>query len=144
MHSSVYDNNSYWVMPRCPVLFLIIKRWASRDLALCPTSDFDPQGVWKIYNMKSSCNYDTINNLFYQKIALFMILLQFWTILLPYKLCVTEKRTYINKGCNLENPYLLTVFSAVPYLLPNNVSWFLVGCSALTVHTVICLSERAW
>ena len=46
-----------------------------------------------------------------------MILLQFRTIFLPYSLCVTEKRTYVNKGCNLENPYLLMVFSTVPSLL---------------------------
>ena len=26
-----------------------------------------------------------------------MILLQFWTILFPYKLYVTEKRTYVNE-----------------------------------------------
>ena len=34
-----------------------------------------------------------------------------------YKLCVTEKRAYVKKGCNLENTYALTVFSAVPSTL---------------------------
>ena len=39
----------------------------------------------------------------------------------PYKLCVTEKRTYLNRRCNLEIPYLLTVllsisFNKLPYL----------------------------
>ena len=30
-------------------------------------------------------------------LTLSMILLQFWSILFSYKLCVTEKRTYVNK-----------------------------------------------
>ena len=36
--------------------------------------------------------------------------LQFRTILLPCKKCVTEKKLYVNKGCNLLNSYLLTIF----------------------------------
>ena len=40
-----------------------------------------------------------------------MILLQIQTILFPYKLFVTEKSTNVNKGCNIENPYVLMVFS---------------------------------
>ena len=39
---------------------------------------------------------------------------QFWTILLCYELRSTEKRTYINKGCNLLNPFLLTFLLPVP------------------------------
>ena len=40
--------------------------------------------------------------------------------MLPYKKCVTEKRTYVNKGCKLFNPYFLTVllsisFNKLPY-----------------------------
>ena len=34
---------------------------------------------------------------FIKKITLFMIFLQFQTILFPYKLCVPEKRTVVNK-----------------------------------------------
>ena len=85
----------------------------------------------------------------------FMILLQFQTIFLPYKLCFTMKRPYLIRdggtrfqqirkwrrhrqratlllatpdfyflspvsiGCNLENPLVLAVFSAVPSLLPH-------------------------
>ena len=40
-------------------------------------------------------NYDIINKLLYQKMTLFMISLQF------------QINTYVNKGCNLENPYVL-------------------------------------
>ena len=36
-----------------------------------------------------------------------------------YKLRATEKRTYVNKGCNLENLYVITVISTVPYLFPH-------------------------
>ena len=32
----------------------------------------------------------------------------------PYKLCVTEKRAYVNGGCNLEIPYLLTILLSLP------------------------------
>ena len=49
--------------------------------------------------------------------TLFIIILQFRTILFPYKLRVNEKRTHVNKGCNLENPYVIMVFNAVPSLL---------------------------
>jgi hypothetical protein len=35
-------------------------------------------------------------------------------ILLPYEKSVPEKRTYVNKGCNLLNP-LLTVLLALPF-----------------------------
>ena len=40
--------------------------------------------------------------------------LQFRTILFPYKKCVTKKKTYVNKGCNLLNPYFLTVLLSIP------------------------------
>ena len=43
-----------------------------------------------------------------------MILLQFRTILFSYKLCVTEKRAYVNRGCNLEIPYLLKILLSLP------------------------------
>ena len=33
----------------------------------------------------------------------------------PYKKCVTEKRTYVNKGGNLRDPYLLTVLLSIPF-----------------------------
>ena len=44
-----------------------------------------------------------------KQMTLFMILLQFQTILFPYKLFVTEKSTYLNKGCNIENPYVFCI-----------------------------------
>ena len=51
-----------------------------------------------------------------------MILLQFQTILLPYKLALLIKECrYVKRGCDHENPYSLTVFSAVPSLSPHNV-----------------------
>ena len=42
--------------------------------------------------------------------------LQFSTILLCYKKCVTEKRTKMNKGCNLLNPCVLTVLLSIPLI----------------------------
>ena len=41
------------------------------------TSDFDPQGVSKIYKIKTLCHYEIKNQLLYQKNTLFMNLLQF-------------------------------------------------------------------
>ena len=41
--------------------------------------------------------------------------MQFWTILLHFALCVTEKRKYVNKGCNLVNPYRITVLLKIPF-----------------------------
>jgi hypothetical protein len=46
-------------------VFIIAIRGASSNL--WPTSDFDPQGISKIYSLKSSYNYETINKLFYEK-----------------------------------------------------------------------------
>ena len=34
--------------------------------------------------------------------------------------CVTEKRTYVNKVCNLSNCYVLTVFLSIPF---NKLPW---------------------
>ena len=42
--------------------------------------------------------------------------MQFSTLLLPYKKCVIEKKTYVNKECNLLNPYLLTVLLTIPLI----------------------------
>ena len=39
--------------------------------------------------------------------------LQFQTILLPLKKCVTEKRTYVNKEYKLLNSYLLTILLSI-------------------------------
>ena len=41
--------------------------------------------------------------------------MQFWTILFTYKKCVNEKRTSVNKGWNLLNPYLLMVLLSIPF-----------------------------
>ena len=40
---------------------------------------------WQLYNVKTLWNYEIMNQLFCQKNTLFMILLQFRTILFPYK-----------------------------------------------------------
>jgi hypothetical protein len=54
--------------------------------------------------------------LFFNKITLFhMILLQFRTILFPYKLYVTDKKTYLNRVYNLEISYLITVLLSIPF-----------------------------
>ena len=43
--------------------------------------------------------------------------------MITYKKCVTEKRTYVNKGYILLKPYLLTVLLSIPfYKLPWNFS----------------------
>ena len=34
---------------------------------------------------------------------------------LPYKKYFTEKITYVNKGCNLLNPYILTVLLSISF-----------------------------
>ena len=52
-------------------------------------------------------------NHFLSKKTLFMILLQFRTILFLYKLCVTVKRTNANK---LKFSYLLTVSLSIPFI----------------------------
>ena len=44
--------------------------------------------------------------------------LQFVTILLCYKKCVIEKRTYVNKGGNLLRPYVLMVLLSIPFNFP--------------------------
>jgi hypothetical protein len=41
--------------------------------------------------------------------------LQFQIILLRYKKWVIDKTTYVNKGCNLIDPYLLTVLLSIPF-----------------------------
>ena len=58
-------------------------------------------------------------NIFWNKI--YLKKLQFWTILLPCNKCVSQKRTYVNKGCTLLNPYVLMVLLSIPFdklLLP--------------------------
>ena len=39
---------------------------------------------------------------------------------LPYKKCVTEKKKYVNKECNLLNPYFLTVLLSIQF---NKLPW---------------------
>ena len=60
--------NSYWVLPICTVFVLLSagESKASRDLVLWPISDFDPLGILKIYNIKTLCNFEIMNKLFYQ------------------------------------------------------------------------------
>ena len=51
----------------------------------------------KKFNIKNSCNHKISNKLIYEKQkTLIMILSQLRTILLSFKLCDTEKRTYAN------------------------------------------------
>ena len=50
--------------------------------------------------------YNFWKNFFFRK-------LQFRTILLPLKKCVTEKRTYVNKEYKLLNSYLLTILLSI-------------------------------
>ena len=57
-------------------------QYTSSNLALWPTSDFDPQGIQKIYNIKTLCNYEIINISCFIKKIMFLILLQCGTILL--------------------------------------------------------------
>ena len=47
---------------------------------------------------------------------------------------VTEKRTYVNKGFNLESPYVLTVFSTVPSLSPHFVKKSLISGVTVTMR----------
>ena len=80
----------------------------------CPTSDFDPLGVSKNYNIKTSCNYEIINNLFLKKNDFnydFIAILNHFVILN----CVLLRRE------QRVHPYLLMVFSAIPSLLPSAV-----------------------
>jgi hypothetical protein len=87
----------------------------SSNLALSPTSDFDPYGVSKIDHIKTLCNYETINKLFHQKKkTLVVILLQFRTILLPYKpLCYIEGN--ITNSTNLQYSLRLPHYDSTSY-----------------------------
>ena len=66
---------------------------------------------------------------------------QFWTILLPFKKYVTEKKLYVNKGCNLLNTNLLTVLFSIPlrYLAARN--FMLSGTTLLRGMTNSCFKE---
>ena len=68
--------------------------------------------IQNIKNLQSkiSCNCENINKLFYQKNDFSNDFLQSQTILLPYKSCVTEKRTYIKTIFMGSMPSLLLVF----------------------------------
>ena len=61
--------------------------------------------------------------------------LQFWTNFLPYKHCVVEKRKYVNKGCNLVNPYPITVLLTIPF---NKVPSFGTQFSSTGVQEPFC------
>ena len=62
-----YDGNTYWVMPRCSIFF-VKSRGASRNLVIWPTyRDCETLGSSEIYNIKTLCNYEIINNLFVKK-----------------------------------------------------------------------------
>ena len=47
---------------------------------------------------------------------------------IAFNLFLTEKRTQVNKGCNIENHIILKVFTAVPYLLPLGLRAFEFLC----------------
>ena len=44
---------------------------------------------------------------------------------------ISEKRTYVKKGCNLINTYLLTILLSIPF---DKLPWF--GCSAVEDNQV--------
>ena len=77
--------------------------------------------IWHyVVSVKSTVKISSIfvafleNTNYIKLINHFMILLQFLTILCPYKLCVnTEKRSYVNKRCNLLNLCLLKVLLSI-------------------------------
>ena len=91
-------------MSRCPVCL-----WPTTTVNVLGQHDLsDPcEAVHLLshWNIITLDNYDIINKLLYQKMTLLTIALQFLIF------------TYVNKGCNLENPYVLTVFSSVPSIL---------------------------
>ena len=72
-----------------------------------PAPDFDPLGISKIYNIKTLCNYEIINKLFYQKndfICGFIVTLNHF---LPYKpVCYWEDNVIITLLI-CSNPYVL-------------------------------------
>ena len=81
------------------------------------------------------CNYEIINKLFYIKKTLFTILLHFVTILFFYKMCATEKKTYLNK---LDS---LMVLLSIPL---NQLPWlsrksFLSGHASYSFYNAIFL-----
>ena len=51
------------------------------------------KGTWKTFYIDKNCNLN---------------------ILLGYKVYVTEKRTYVNRGCNLKTSHLLMVLLSIP------------------------------
>ena len=85
---------------------------------------------FNFYNFSNSTNnVGHIEMVFIQKIVLrkkymYIEKMQLWTIFLPYKKCVTEKKTYVNKGCNLLDPYLLTVLLSIPL---NKLPWSIIS-----------------
>ena len=76
--------------------------------------------------------------------------------MLPYKTCVTEKRTYVNKGCSLQNPSLtvrfccqcpLTNYPGYQIMLcwPGRAIKF-KNCKATSENSCICqrMQYRSW
>ena len=62
--------------------------------------------------------------------------MQLWTILLHFAQCVTVKRKYVNKGCNLVNPsYPITVLLTMPF---NKLPWFGTQFSSTGVQEPFC------
>ena len=57
-----YDANSFWVKWRD-----VFKRDEPVNLALGSTPDFEPLVISNIYDIKTSCNYEIIIELFYNK-----------------------------------------------------------------------------
>ena len=69
--------------------------------------------------IKTFCNHEITNKLFCKKNNYFIY--NFIAILNHFFLCVTERRTNVNRGCNLEIPYLLTVLLSISF---NKLPWW--------------------
>ena len=75
--------------------FIVIKK---DPIVIWPISDFDPQQISKIYNIKILCNCDIVNKWFYKKDD---FISDFVEILNLSNLYVTERRTYLSKLISL-------------------------------------------
>ena len=69
-----------------------------------------------------------------------MILLQFWTIVYPYKLCVTEKRTCVKK---FKSTHIITVLLSIPlnylpWTIPMNFPIILCGGTKTCMEFIWC------
>ena len=84
-----------------------------------------------------------LENIFWKKSCIENM--KFSTIVLPYKMCVTDKRTYVNRGCNLINSYLLTDMVTIPLdklPCPSFQNWALFGKGSGSVLTPLFYTKK--